>query len=145
SCRSMLEATLYRFQVAAAPTRAADSSGQTLLRWAMVVYSGRLGRAAFPFHRGAPHVVREPHRIGPELDAPVGENPRAGAARGQAEHVHRHRHAAGVAIADFDVTIDHHRGADKSHRPNADVVAELFDLLLECGDFRIRIARADDA
>src|SRR5262249_32514899 len=137
--RSMLKPSLSRYQLAAAPTSAAGSSGQTLLRRAQGVFSGPPAPPASPFPPERPPVVREPHRIGPELDAPVGKNPRAGAARGQAEHVHRHRHAAGVAIADFDVTIDHHRGADKSHRSHADVVAELFELLLECRDFRIRI------
>src|SRR5262252_10930839 len=82
--RSMLKPSLSRYQLAAAPTVRGRQFGANFVEAGHGRLLGRLGRAAFPFHRGAPHVVREPHRIGPELDAPVGENPRAGAARGQA-------------------------------------------------------------
>ena len=50
-----------------------------------------------------------------------------------------------MAIADFDVAIDHHRGADKAHGAHADGVAEFLELFFQRGDFRIGIARADDA
>src|SRR6476659_599569 len=105
----------------------------------------RLGGAVVPFDRLAPHVVGEPHRVAAELRAPVGRNPRAGAARGKAEHVYRHRHAAGMAIADLDVAIDDHRRADESHRAHADAVAERLELLLQRGDLRVRVARSDHA
>ena len=59
--------------------------------------------------------------------------------------MHRHRHAAGVAVADLDMAIDHHRGADEAHGAHADIVAELLEFLFDRRDPRIRIARADDA
>src|SRR5262249_6228520 len=80
-----------------------------------------------------------------ELGPAVGQDPRAGATRRQAEHVHRHGHAAGVAIADLDVAIDHHRGAHEPHSAHADAVAELLEFLLQRGDLGIRIARSDHA
>src|SRR5579864_5146876 len=85
----------------------------------------RLGCLALPFDRFAAHVIGEPHRVGAEGGLAVGGDAGASAARRQSERVHRHRHAAGVAIADLDVAIDHHGGADKTHGAHADVVAEL--------------------
>ncbi len=77
--------------------------------------------------------------------APPSRDARAGAPRGQAEHVHAHGHAAGVAIADLDVAIDHHGAAHESHGAHADVVAELLELHLDGGDARVGIAVADHA
>src|SRR5215470_8740474 len=105
----------------------------------------RLGGAAFPFDRLAPHVIGEPHRVGAELRPAVGRNPRTGAARGEAEHVHRHRHAACVAIADLDVAIDDHGRAYEPPRDHDAAVAERFELLLKRGDIRVRIERSDHA
>src|SRR5581483_6918807 len=98
-----------------------------------------------PLHRLAPHVVGEPLGIGAELGAAVGEDPRSGAAGGEAEHVHAHGHAAGVAVADLDVAVDHHGAPHETHGAHADAVAELFELRLQLCDPGIGVARADHA
>src|SRR6266550_8105468 len=88
-------------------------------------------RLSTPLDGFTPHVIGEPHRIGPESSLAVGGNARTGAARRQTKHVYRHRHAAGVAIADLDVAIDHHGRADEAHRAHADAVAELLEFLFQ--------------
>src|SRR5215831_1330200 len=113
------------------------SSAITLLR--------RLGHGLSPLHTGAPHIVREPHRVSPELMPSVSMHARGGAPRREAEHVHRYRHAAGVAVTDLDVAIDHHGRAHEPHGAHADGIAELLELVLQGGDPRVGVARADRA
>ena len=79
------------------------------------------------------------------LDPAVRMDPRHRAARRQAEGMHRHLHAAGMAVADLDIAVDHHILADKPHRPHANGIAKLFQLVLKRGDPGIAIAVADRA
>ena len=87
----------------------------------------------------------EPVRIGAMLDPAVRMDPRHRAAGRQAEGAHRHLHAAGMAVADLDIAVDHHILADKPHRPHANGIAKLFQLVLKRGDPGIAIAVADRA
>src|SRR6516165_11200692 len=105
----------------------------------------RRGREPAPFDALAPHVVGEPHGVGAERAGAAVGDARAGAPRGEAEHVHAHGHAAGVAIADLDVAVDHHGAADESHGAHADAVAEVLQLRFDGGDAGVGIAVADDA
>ena len=59
--------------------------------------------------------------------------------------MHADRHAARVGVADLDMAIDHHGGADEAHGPHADRVAELLQLQLQLGDLGVRVAVADHA
>src|SRR6516164_8116019 len=102
--------------------------------------SFRRGGEPAPFHAVAPHVVGEPLGVGAERAGATVGDARAGASRGEAEHVHAHGHAAGVAVADLDVAIDHHGAAHESHGAHADAVAELPELHLDRSDAGIGIA-----
>src|SRR5579875_4143324 len=50
-----------------------------------------------------------------------------------------------MAVAHLDVTVDHHRRTDKTHRTHADRVAKPRELLLQRRDLRVGMARPDDA
>src|SRR5262249_57699382 len=73
--RSMLKPSLSRYQLAAAPTVRGRQFGANFVEAGHGRLLGRPGRAAFPFHPGAPHVVPEPHPIGPGFGPPPPHTP----------------------------------------------------------------------
>ena len=58
--------------------------------------------------------------------------------------MYTHLHAAGVAIANLNIAINHHRFANKSHRTHADIIAKIFQLVFKFSNFRIGVAVANN-
>ena len=50
-----------------------------------------------------------------------------------------HRHSTGVSVSDFDMTVDHHRVANESHRSHSDIITDCLQLELKICNFWIGI------
>ena len=55
-----------------------------------------------------------------------------------------HLHPARMAEANFDVAVNYHRFADKPHSTHANIVAKHLQFILKHGNFRIRVAIANN-
>ena len=53
--------------------------------------------------------------------------------------MHGHLHAAGVALTNFNVAIDHHGFAGKTHRSHTNGIAELLKIAFKLGHLWIRV------
>src|SRR5581483_10469585 len=84
-------------------------------------------------------------RLPVELGRPVGGDVRGGAPRRPALVVDGDGIEGHVRVGVLDVAVEDGDVSSEAHRPDAGLVQELIELLLELGDVRIGIARADRA
>ena len=49
-----------------------------------------------------------------------------------------------MAIANFNVTIDHHRFSNKTHSAHTNIIAKLFKFIFKFGNFWIRVTVANN-
>ena len=78
-----------------------------------------------------------------EVDGSVGGDVRGRAARGPALVVDGNRVQRHVRVGVLDVAVQHGHVAAEAHRPDAGLVQEAHQLVLELRDDRVGVARAD--